>query len=174
MDLAYGVFLSKDPIGFEGGINVYAYVKNNPINWTDPDGLKRRNGESFSNCMNRCLRENYGDTYDWASIFSLLGIGSLAVEIGSNAATTVIDQAASDIQKASNLKGATQGGSILNRLNAAEQGARNAGKIGVARGGLSLVSKASSVVTVGATAFQIGALSYCAAECAREEKCEER
>ena len=33
-------FLSEDPSGFDGGdVNLYAYVRNNPINWTDPCGL---------------------------------------------------------------------------------------------------------------------------------------
>jgi len=33
-------FVSEDPIGFAGGdLNVYAYVQNNPVNLTDPDGL---------------------------------------------------------------------------------------------------------------------------------------
>ncbi len=32
-------FISEDPIRFRGGINFYGYVRNNPINRTDPSGL---------------------------------------------------------------------------------------------------------------------------------------
>jgi uncharacterized protein RhaS with RHS repeats len=32
-------FVNEDPIGLAGGINVYAYVENNPVNALDPLGL---------------------------------------------------------------------------------------------------------------------------------------
>ncbi|MBI1884182.1 MAG: RHS repeat-associated core domain-containing protein, partial [Chlamydiae bacterium] len=34
-----GNFLSKDPLGFDDGPNVYTYVGNNPVNYIDPLGL---------------------------------------------------------------------------------------------------------------------------------------
>jgi RHS repeat-associated protein len=35
-----GRFISRDPIGFEGGqVNLYAYVANNPVGMRDPSGL---------------------------------------------------------------------------------------------------------------------------------------
>ncbi|MCL4471289.1 MAG: RHS repeat-associated core domain-containing protein [Gammaproteobacteria bacterium] len=47
-DPTIGRFISRDPAGMPDGINQYAYVRNNPVNFTDPLGLyaKRYNPNS--------------------------------------------------------------------------------------------------------------------------------
>lgn len=37
----YGRFMQPDPVGYEAGANLYAYVDGDPVNWTDPDGLAK-------------------------------------------------------------------------------------------------------------------------------------
>jgi len=39
-DSAVGRFISEDPIGFDGGMNFYTYVENNPAKLTDPSGTQ--------------------------------------------------------------------------------------------------------------------------------------
>ena len=36
---AKGQFLTRDPIGYRGGVNLYGYTGNNPTNWADSSGL---------------------------------------------------------------------------------------------------------------------------------------
>ena len=42
LDPTTGRFLTRDPIGLEGGVNLYAYVGNNPVNEDDPSGYQRQ------------------------------------------------------------------------------------------------------------------------------------
>jgi RHS repeat-associated protein len=46
-DPTLGRFIGEDPIGFQGGINFYAYVKNAPLKFRDPSGLNPWNTWDF-------------------------------------------------------------------------------------------------------------------------------
>ena len=46
-DAGAGRFVTRDPIGYKGGINLYGFVGNNPVNESDPDGTQAENGPNL-------------------------------------------------------------------------------------------------------------------------------
>lgn len=90
-----GRFVSQDPIGLEGGVNLYQYAPN-PVGWVDPLGLKKR-CQTKKNSTEPALPEkiiasdkgmrleHYVRSGDHAPAhFHLRGEGGVNIQIGQN------------------------------------------------------------------------------------------
>jgi len=81
-DPQQGRFLTRDPLGYAGGINLYSYTANNPVNGMDPDGL-----DWLDNAAN--FSAGWGDTLTFgATKWGRLGAGEL---VGAGDANEGID-----------------------------------------------------------------------------------
>ena len=86
-DQETGRWLSKDPIGINGGLNQYVFCGNNPVMFVDPEGLKSklepRNGDKVLEelrfiyyCLDKYAKERFFLPSDWgehAALFALSG-----------------------------------------------------------------------------------------------------
>ncbi len=61
-----GKFLQPDPIGYAGGMNLYAYVEGDPVNWSDPSGAFK--------CKNIYDQIGYTDS-EGAQVVQLVWVG---------------------------------------------------------------------------------------------------
>jgi RHS repeat-associated protein len=103
-----GRYLRTDPLGIEGGLNLYVYALNDPLMFTDPDGLVARAGwnastgfyDEHSNTINSSLQilggaAEAGAGYTLGVVFSPTVAGGVA---GAAIGTHGVDQMRSGIQ----------------------------------------------------------------------------
>jgi RHS repeat-associated protein len=82
-DPQQGRFVSEDPIGLDGGINLFAYVANDPIDATDPLGLKKRKQNRLGPRPSRnCDCETKGPASEDTSFLSLMSSYGIGVANG--------------------------------------------------------------------------------------------
>jgi uncharacterized protein RhaS with RHS repeats len=83
-----GRYISSDPIGLEGGFNTYAYVRNNPLRYIDPNGLSGLEHENWIGELGELVCK-YGLDEPLARTLPYVGAFSTGYGIGTGIGTGV-------------------------------------------------------------------------------------
>ena len=164
-------YLRPDPIGLNGGINLFTYAVNDPVNFVDPFGLCRKKGESFFGCLDRHAKDVFGTLIDITDNLGYYGLTSAAIGVGGSALASAGEYLAREGIKDANLAGARTTGNILKKLAASSAGAKTAARIGVLKTTLGVVSKVSGVVGASATLGSVGLRAVFIGDC--REACDD-
>lgn len=85
-DPQQGRFMSEDPIGFDGGLNLYGYAGNNPMMYTDPSGqaffIPLLLGAAASFATGFILSTAFRQCYGWRDVLFDFGIDLLTLGAG--------------------------------------------------------------------------------------------
>jgi len=141
---ALGRFMQTDPVGYDGGINLYAYVGDDPLNGTDPNGLYQCQGnqgdcaqiDKFVNQIKQAAKDaaqTTGTRLPSATSSALNALSNFLGEKNVNNGVTIQNGSLSPGVFGENGAGPNGGSAItldLKQLAGLKEGAAGAGTLG--------------------------------------------
>ena len=155
-DPATGRWISKDPIGLSGGLNLYAFCGNDPVNCNDPYGLSAW-GDFWGKVQDehdKIWCESYdGPVMDVAESLSVLFLANAAIGLAQDIGAKGLEALADSEIAAGKLAGANTSGSILQKISAANKGANIARTTTMLKGVMGAACKGAGMASVAATIY---------------------